>query len=91
MRMASEEEEEEEDPNNGADFISMDADGGRGRRTRRKKRDALHSAQFGPLLCSREKRFSREINTTPLCRKVPAKLIVFPPIFPKMADLAGCG
>ena len=28
---------------------------------------------------------------TPLCRKVPAKLIVFPPIFPKMAGLAGCG
>ena len=26
-----------------------------------------------------------------LCRKVPAKLIIFPPIFPKMADLAGCG
>ena len=31
---------------------------------------------------------------TPLCRTVPAKFSVFPPIFPKMADfsdLAGCG
>ena len=28
---------------------------------------------------------------TPLCRKVPAKLIVVPPVFPKMAELAGCG
>ena len=31
------------------------------------------------------------IHCIPLCRKVPAKLIVFRPIFPKMADLAGCG
>ena len=35
--------------------------------------------------------FEKKCGNTPLCRKVPSKLIVFQPIFLKMSELAGCG
>ena len=48
----------------------------------------INKTRFKPSLI--EKDLFKNLVCTPLCKNNPAKLIVFRPIFPKMADLAGC-
>ena len=38
-----------------------------------------------------DEKLTRCTLSTEWCKIIPVKLRVFPPIFPKMADLAGCG